>query len=72
MTYPAILVPGDSKYIQKLERTRDMLCELVFHLLNTYEDSTWTRETQELMEKANDYLDEPPIVWDIEKDIDQY
>ena len=53
------------EYIKKLETARDMLGYLTYHLLRNYEDEQWSSSTRELLEEANDYLGEPPIVWNI-------
>lgn len=54
-------------HIRRLETARDMLGGLVYHLLRNYEDEQWSSSTRELLEEANDYLGEQPIVWNIEE-----
>ena len=58
-------VDGLNEYIKKLETARDMLGCLTYHLLRNYEDDQWSSSTRELLEEANDYLGEQPIVWNI-------
>jgi len=58
------------EYIKKLETARDMLGGLVYHLLRNYEDEQWSSSTRELLEEANDYLGEQPIVWNIDDEPD--
>ncbi len=43
-----------------------MLGGLVYHLLRNYEDDMWSSSTRELLEEANDYIGNQPIVWSID------
>ena len=45
---------------------RNMLGGLVYHLLRNYEDDMWSSSTRELLEEANDYIGNQPIVWSID------
>lgn len=63
-----IEIVGLKDYIQKLETARNMLGGLVYHLLRNYEDDMWSSSTRELLEEANDYIGNQPIVWNIEDD----
>ena len=45
-----------------------MLGGLVYHLLRNYEDDMWSSSTRELLEEANEYIGNQPIVWNIEDD----
>ncbi len=54
------------EYIDKLEVFRNMLGGLVYHLLRNYEDNMWSGSTRELLEEANDYIGNQPIVWNID------
>jgi len=57
-------------YIQKLETARNLLGGLVCYLLRNYPDDQWDSETRKLLEEANSYLGEPPIVWNIDYGMD--
>ncbi len=61
-----IEIVGLKDYIQKLETARNMLGGLVYHLLRNYEDDMWSSSTRELLEEANEYIGNQPIVWNIE------
>ena len=63
-------VEGLKDYINKLEVFRAMLSGLVHYLTNNYADDHWDGTTRELLEEANDYLGEQPIVWNIEDEPD--
>ena len=65
-----IEIVGLKDYIQKLETARNMLDCLVYHLLRNYEDDMWCSSTRELLEEANDYIGNQPIVWNIEDESD--
>lgn len=49
---------------------RNMLGGLIYHLLRNYEDDMWSSSTRELLEEANDYIGNQPIVWNIEDEPD--
>ena len=51
---------------------RNMLGGLVYHLLRNYEDDMWSSSTRELLEEANDYIGNQPIVWNIEDEPEEY
>lgn len=63
-------IKKQEEYIKKLETARDMLGYLTYHLLRNYEDEQWSSSTRELLEEANDYLGEQPIVWNIDDEPD--
>jgi hypothetical protein len=63
-------VEGLKDYINKLEVFRAMLSGLVHYLTNNYGDDHWDSTTRELLEEANDYIGNQPIVWNIEDEPD--
>lgn len=63
-------IVGLKDYIQKLETARNMLSGLVHYLTNNYGDDHWDSTTRELLEEANDYIGNQPIVWNIEDEPD--
>ena len=65
-----VKVEGLEEYIKKLETARNMLGGLVYHLLRNYGDDMWSSSTRELLEEANDYIGNQPIVWNIEDEPD--